>query len=107
MGVVKCLNPKCSYWDNDEPDNCSHPFRPMSDCQDAILGKVTARKEKSFYIEELESTECQCGAGKKRMKPFCYCCFLKLPQDIQVRLYSGIGRGYEEAFEEAIKFLED
>ena len=59
------------------------------------------------YVEELMSEECLCGREKRRQYSFCYRCYKLLPQDLQRRLYSRIGEGYEEAFEEAAKRLEE
>lgn len=64
-------------------------------------------KDIRFYLEELKSNECRCGAWKQQRKTFCYVCFKSLPDDIQKALYRRIGDGYEEAREEAEKFLQD
>lgn len=58
-----------------------------------------------FYIEQLKSNECQCGAFKKSMKSLCYGCYVSLPSWIQRDLYKRIRNGYEEAYEDAIEFL--
>ena len=59
-----------------------------------------------WYFDELISEECLCGKAKKRQYSFCYSCYRELPGDMQKALYGRIGEGYEEAFEEAVKYLE-
>ncbi|MBW1666739.1 MAG: hypothetical protein JRJ66_01570 [Deltaproteobacteria bacterium] len=66
----------------------------------------TAQKEWQWYADELMSEECLCGRSKKRHYSFCYRCFKALPEDMQKALYQRIGEGYEEAFEEAVKWLD-
>lgn len=63
--------------------------------------------DKKFYLSELKSEECQCGKAKKSGKSFCYHCFKNLPDDFQKDLYLPIGGGYEEAYENSVKFLEN
>ncbi len=58
-----------------------------------------------FYAKELDSEECQCGRTKKSRMSFCYSCYRSLPRDIQRALYARIGKGYEEAYEEAVDCL--
>lgn len=60
-----------------------------------------------FYLDELLSEECYCGEWKKKNYAFCYKCYFKLPADLRKRLYDKIGDGYEEAYDEAIKYLGD
>jgi len=75
-----------------------------------------------FYADELMSEECWCGREKRRHYSFCWRCYRKLPADLQKALYrkipaclpsavrqawlSGRGEGYEDAYEEAVKYLE-
>lgn len=59
-----------------------------------------------WYLKELRSNECLCGYYKKPGKSFCYRCYSRLPQDMQRSLYQRIGNGYEEALDEAVKYLE-
>jgi hypothetical protein len=64
-------------------------------------------KDWEFYFKELRSQECQCGKTKGSGKSFCYGCWRRLPDDIQKRLYQRIGQGYEDAYEDAVKHLDD
>lgn len=66
----------------------------------------TQDKDLKWYVEEFLSEECLCGRPKKPRFSFCYRCYKALPGDIQRRLYRMIGYGYEEAFEEGVKWLE-
>lgn len=65
------------------------------------------KNDTKFYLEELKSDECRCGAWKRERNTFCYVCYKSLPGDIQKGLYKPIGDGYEEAREEAEKFFQD
>jgi hypothetical protein len=58
-----------------------------------------------FYIDELMSEECQCGRPKKPRHSFCWQCYSSLPKTMQQALYQHIMEGYEEAYDEAIRWL--
>jgi len=58
-------------------------------------------------IEQLKSEECFCGRPKKRLKSLCYSCYRRLPDEMQADLYQGIGAGYGDALDAAIKYLSD
>ena len=103
MGVIKCFNRKCHYYDIEEADNCSHSFVEILKCSDGIIKKDGYSQ--SFYLKELRSNECFCGKSKKRGYSFCTGDYLALPGDIQRALYKRIGEGYEQAYEEAVKWL--
>ena len=66
---------------------------------------IEIEKDKRFYALELESEECQCGKQKKSGFSFCYNCYKSLPFEMQNALWKRIGHGYEEAYEEAFRFL--
>ena len=105
MGIIKCFNDMCNFWRESEPDHCVHAWKTILGCKDAEVRKVEVRRSCSFYVEELKSTECQCGEYKNRGRSVCLACWRKLPRDIQVDLYSRIEDGYEEAYEAAVRFL--
>jgi len=66
-----------------------------------------AEKDLEWYIKELDSEQCLCERSKARGKSFCYRCYKALPRDMQRDLYRRIGEGYEEAFEAAVRYLEE
>ena len=66
---------------------------------------MTVKNDRRFYLDELMSDECQCGSYKKPRYSFCYRCYKSLPWGMQQDLYAGIGDGYEEAYDKAVKFL--
>jgi len=107
MGIIKCVNRKCRYFDAGEPDNCSHPLGQIQVCIDAIVQDVTVSKSKNFYLDELRSNQCVCEKPKKPKHSFCPECFYKLPRDLQVDLYLRMREGYEEAYAAAVNFLEE
>ena len=107
MPIIKCYNKKCHYWDDDdEPDNCSHPTVEIQKCFHGIIKKDNSVKSKNFYYQEITNNECYCGHAKKKGYSFCFHCYHRLPDDMRTDLWQKIGHGYEEAYEEAIKFLE-
>ena len=59
-----------------------------------------------FYLDELQSEECACGEPKKRGKSFCYRCYTSLPGTMQRDLWLKIRNGYEEAYDNALTWLE-
>lgn len=62
--------------------------------------------EWKFYYNELIKEECFCGHSKKSGHSFCYRCYKSLPPQMQRDMYQRMGDGYEEAYDEAIKWLE-
>ncbi len=59
-----------------------------------------------FYIDLLKSEECLCGRTKQARKAVCWSCWKALPQEHQKALYRRIGQGFEEAYEEAVQWLQ-
>ena len=63
--------------------------------------------DRAFYVETLKSEECLCGRVKKPGNSFCFRCFKSLPTiAMRMSMYRTIGAGYEEAFEEAVAWLQ-
>jgi len=69
-------------------------------------GQMTENKEWKWYVDELMSEQCMCERVKKRHHSFCVRCYRALPSYLQTALYRRIGEGYEEAFDDAVKYLE-
>ena len=107
MGIIKCENRKCAYFDEGKLDNCSHSFVEIRLCENSIVKGVKFEKYKNPYLNALMSNECVCGGEKKLRQSFCYKCFKKLPRDLKNDLYSHMGDGYEEAYDASVKFLEE
>ena len=103
MGVIKCFNKKCHYYDIEEADNCAHSFVEILKCSDGIIKKEG--NPQRFYYKELRSNECFCGKTKKRGYSFCIGCYRDLPGELQGALYKRIDDGYEQAYEEAVTWL--
>ena len=104
-GVIKCFNGQCGFFALDEPDQCRRPLTKIKECPDAVVKR--AGKSQHWYFSELMSNQCACGKTKKPRKSFCYGCFKSLPIDMQNRLYRRLGEGYEAAYDEAVKYLEE
>ncbi len=64
-------------------------------------------KDIQFYINELKSEECFCERQKKPKRSFCFRCYKALPANIKKGLWSRIGDGYEDAYDEAMNFLSE
>lgn len=64
-------------------------------------------EDTKFYLEVLKNEECQCGNFKQYKKAVCYNCWGKLPDHMQKDLYKGIMFGFEEAYDDAVKWLND
>ena len=63
------------------------------------------KRDLKFYLDEFKSEECFCGKTKKARFSFCYGCYMSLPNEMQRALWRPFGRGYEEAYEEAVQWL--
>ena len=104
MLVIKCFNEECRFFDLEEPDHCGRPLVEIQKCVDAIVKKVG--RSQNWYARELASNGCLCGKPKKRGHSFCWSCFMALDRDQRRAMHQRIGQGYEEDFEEAVRYLE-
>lgn len=107
MPVIKCFSRGCRHYDEEEPDHCSKPLIKVRECFTAIVKEDPGGKSKSFYYNELMSNKCACGKTKKKGHSFCYHDYIALPDWIKSGLYNVIGKGYEEHYEAAVKYLEE
>jgi hypothetical protein len=108
MSIIKCTNSDCHYFDlADQSDNCSHPYRKIQECHDAVVETEQDVTPSNFYYKELRSDGCFCGKEKKPGFSFCYPCYSELPEELRSNLWLKMGEGYEEAYDEAMKFLEE
>ena len=69
------------------------------------IDEIAKAEDRKFYIEVLKGNGCQCGRPKYRGKALCFHCYKLLPRDLQADLYKSIGNGFEEAYEQAISYL--
>ena len=118
MGIIKCFNTECNDFSRCEVNNCSRPLTLIQECPEAIVRKEKPRayerpdsrdpaeRDRAWYAKELRSNECECGNPKKSGYVFCYKCFKSLPPEMQADLYLKLGEGYEDAREEAGRWLE-
>lgn len=60
-----------------------------------------------FYLNVLKSEECQCERPKKKKMALCYNCYSSLPKHLQRELWRKINMGFQEAYEEAVKYLQE
>jgi hypothetical protein len=63
------------------------------------------QKDIKFYIDQFKSDECICERPKKPRFAFCFNCYSRLPNDMKRALYRSFGNGFEEAYDEAYRFL--
>ena len=52
-------------------------------------------------------TVCHCNRRKEKRMSFCKTCYYRLPLEMRGALYQRAGHGYEEAYDEAVKYLEE
>jgi len=105
MPVIKCFNRKCGEFDEGAVDHCGAVLVSITTCPKGII-----RKDKppvGDYARILASNECACGKEKKPRYAFCYGCYQELPDKMRRALWSLIRRGFEEAYEAAVKWLEE
>lgn len=105
-GLIKCFNIKCRDFSRSEVDNCSRPLTRILECPEAVV-RTDKSRSGNFYFNDILSNECACGAYKKPQRSFCYKCFKSLPVEMQKALYKHMGEGYEEARDEAGRWLEE
>lgn len=118
MSIIKCVNTECRDFTRAEVNNCSRPLTRILECPEAIVRKEKPRayerpdsrdpaeRDRAWYAKEIRSNECACGDPKKPGHVFCFKCFKSLPPEMQADLYLQMGDGYEEAREEAGRYLE-
>jgi hypothetical protein len=58
-------------------------------------------------VRELRGTRCHCGSQKRAGHSFCMNCYQALPYRERDALYHRLDRGYVEAYNEAVKFLDN
>jgi hypothetical protein len=63
-------------------------------------------KDLEWYIAEFRSEECLCGRSKQPTRPFCYRCYSELPAHMKKAVWQRFRNGYEEAFEDAVQWLQ-
>jgi hypothetical protein len=63
-------------------------------------------KDLEWYITEFRSKECLCGKAKQAARSFCYGCYSELPAHMKRGLYQRFRDGYEDAFEDAVQYLQ-
>jgi len=66
-----------------------------------------AQKDMLFYTQGLISLECLCGREKLKGNSLCRQCYKALPDEMQKALYRKLGHGYEEALDDAVKWLQE
>jgi hypothetical protein len=58
-------------------------------------------------INVLLDRACRCGAAKLRKTAFCQACYGALPMRLRRALWRKLGRGFEEAYQAAVEWLEE
>jgi len=106
MGIIKCVNRNCPFYDSEKLDNCGHAYMQIRVCKDSIVKHIEVKKYQNSYLSALYSNECVCGKPKKTKQSFCYPCYKRLPGDLQTDLYCRMGTGYEQAYDAAVRELD-
>lgn len=68
---------------------------------------MTKPATKSDLIAELAGEVCRCGNRKKARQTFCGRCYYTLSKTQRSALYSPVGRGYAEAYGDALATLQN
>jgi hypothetical protein len=71
----------------------------------AVIEKYTGRLHRGIIA--LMIARCECGNTKGLKMSSCRSCYYKLPRQMQRNLYKRAGHGYEEAYDAAVKYLEE
>jgi hypothetical protein len=69
--------------------------------------KKQRKEDLQFYIDALKSDACQCERTKKEGFALCYSCYKKLGKHLQNGLWMPINKGFEQAYDEAVRFLNE
>ena len=119
MPIIKCFNDKCTDYDETTLDHCNRPLVrnvAIQQCEAAVVREdheFTVKaptleiRDQRFYVDLLRGRECpSCGHGKNIRQVLCRVCYYSLPTDLRNRLYDKLGDGFEEAVDDALKWLE-
>lgn len=69
------------------------------------MAEITQERRREI-LESLGSTVCgACGGVKREKMSHCTSCYYALPQFMRKALYKRFGEGYEEAYEDSLKYL--
>lgn len=83
------------------PESCGPTAEAEADVQE--MGKGAP-----YYVAALRSGECAgCGGVKRTGDAFCRGCYGKLPGKVQRGLYKRMFSGFEEAYEEGLRLLNE
>jgi len=64
--------------------------------------------DKSFYVDLLQSEECQCEQSKRSGMAFCYDCYNELTVALRIGLlHNRVGDGFEEAYDDCVRYLNE
>ena len=105
MPIIKCFNRKCCSFNEEAVDHCINPLFGMTQCPDVII--KYDRPPVNDYARALASNECACGNDKKPRYVFCLRCYKSLPSEIRRELWRRLNIGFDNAYEEAVKYLEE
>jgi hypothetical protein len=66
------------------------------------------RERRLEILQSLGSAVCgACGKSKRPKMSHCRTCYYKLPPKMRQALYRGFNNGYEETYEESLRFLRE
>lgn len=72
----------------------------------SIVERTIGSKNIHRGLVALVVTICRCDRRKKKGMSFCPPCYRRLPLEMRNALYRRLGKGYEEAYDDAVKYLE-
>lgn len=66
---------------------------------------MTWDKIQNLLTAEPQGIHCRCGVPKQPRQTFCRKCYYALSRPEQKALYKLVGKGYEEAYQNAVRHL--
>ena len=117
MALGRCTG---KSWDGHEGQwpYRKHPCGSFSAREEESAGHAGCAEETAgeeghdarFYVDVLKSEKCVCGReknlrGSGKGMAFCIRCFNSLPRELRAALWRPLGKGFEEAYDEAESIL--
>lgn len=81
------------------------PLKEIHKILKSIREKEALEEKLIYYAEYLKGRSCQCGEQKITGRALCTFCDRKIPVWIKQGLYKDLGEGFEQAFEDACRWL--
>lgn len=113
VNMVDCVTEHSSPWFCgpkgyvfEDPETVTfHPYKGQQGVFNVPWPPPSLIPDRQWYIDQFKGEECQCGAEKRSRMAFCYGCYKALPARYKQALWSRFGEGFEQAYDDAVKWL--